>query len=135
MADMAEAIAGFIERFTDSVESATRKAGEDEVEQLKTDIGIEVEYTNGHAIRSNPGQPPRMETGQLQESIFSEVTRPETNVVELKIGSTADYSYLLEVGGFSNWGEIAARPFLGPSMERFSGGGIWSMLEDLKQAK
>ncbi len=117
----------------EGLESALRTAGTDEVEQIRQDIGIQVGHASGFVVRSQPGEPPRREKGELQASIYSNVSRPEPNVVQLAIGSTADYASNLEFGGFSNFGEVLPRPFMRPSMERFTAGGIWAVIEDLKK--
>ncbi len=132
---MADRFPEVIEGILEGLESALKRAGDDEVEQIKQDIGIQVGYASGFIVRSEPGSPPRRETGELQESIYSVVTRPEPNVVQLAVGSTADYAANLEFGGPSNFGEVQPRPFMRPSMERFNAGGVWSVIEDLKQAK
>ncbi len=132
---MADRFPEVIEGILEGLESALKRAGDDEVEQIRQDIGVQVGYASGFVVRSEPGEPPRRETGELQESIYSNVSRPEPNVVQLAIGSTADYAGNLEFGGFSNFGEVLPRPFMRPSMERFNAGGVWSVIEDLKQAQ
>ncbi len=132
---MADELAAFNQRFMTTLEEVLREAGEAEVDHIKEDIGIEVQYTQGHVIRSNPDEPPRKETGKLQESIQATVSRPEPNVVELVISAGTEYAPLLEIGGIANFGEVKARPFMGPSMERWQSNGEYIVVEGLKEAK
>jgi hypothetical protein len=70
------------------------------VSEVKDRLDIPVDYGIGprggtYVIRSQPGEPPRRETGRLQEGIDGEATI-EGDVIELVIGSDTFYAPFLD---------------------------------------
>lgn len=60
---------------------AIREAGREALAELakvavadvKQRLSVPVEWNNGHAIRSSPGEPPRLDTGELEDNVRGEV--------------------------------------------------------------
>ena len=61
-------------------------------------------------VASRPGEPPRIDTKNLHESIKTE-TEKDRNSVETRIGTNVDYGLYLELGT----SKMAARPWLRPA--------------------
>lgn len=84
--------------------------------EIKVDISIPVRKALGKhgrlvvVERSKPGEPPRLETGNLRRSVFGRlVTKDEAHV-----GVTAHYGLFLEQGTVN----MAPRPYLQPAFLR-----------------
>lgn len=64
-------------------------------------------------VRSNPGEPPRVETGNLKESVTTETERSD-RMVETRIGTNVIYGLFLELGT----SKMAPRPWLRPAFDK-----------------
>lgn len=113
-------------RIRGKLEGAMRTAGkmaQAEIEQsISTPVGRD--FAGNVVVRSLPGRPPRMETGQLAGNVESAVySRP--NAVGFAVGSsrpeTPDVPADLEFGI-----SLEARPYMRPAFDRWkiSGAGI-----------
>lgn len=83
-----------------SIEEAMRDVGEKIVADIKDRIGVPVGYTvgprGGHKkIRSKPGEPPRRDTGRLQNEIASDVIAAQ-GLIEGAVYSPTPYAETLE---------------------------------------
>ena len=64
-------------------------------------------------VPSSPGEPPRIDTKNLHESIMTE-TEVERTAVETRIGTNVRYGLFLELGT----SKMAARPWLRPAFDK-----------------
>ena len=64
-------------------------------------------------VRSNPGQPPRVEIGNLQDAVMTE-TQQNLFGVETRIGTNVDYGLYLELGT----SKMKPRPWLRPAFDK-----------------
>lgn len=101
------------------MEAALNKAAEPAIQDIKDliDTPVEVDPVTGHIIRSDPGEPPRTETGELLNNIGADIIADASNMsitltVTSNRPSTPEVPGILEYGGMSNWGEIAPRPYM-----------------------
>jgi len=91
--------------------------------QLHT-IGKAVEQTAKNSMRdggtphvpSNPGEPPRIDTKKLHDSIKTE-TQQNGDGVETRVGTNVDYGLYLELGTK----KILPRPWLRPALNAVAG--------------
>lgn len=113
----------FWDRFWRKAYDAVVVCGQIEEMATQDAVGKPVEYQGSRIIRSDPGEPPRRETGQLQNSIGSTPYTMASGVgVAVHAGPAIgedgiDYS-LIERGLRTPNGSVLARPYLGPSMTR-----------------
>ncbi len=98
------------------IEKALVRVGDHAVEVAKDKLKVPVEYRGGRVIRSEPGEPPRRETGALQEGIISRVEKTAPNVVELEFGSSRNGSSVIPEELELGEGPVAARPYMIPTM-------------------
>lgn len=66
----------------------------------------------GPGVRSLPGEPPAVQTGNLRRSMATSVEE-RGNVIAAQIGPQADYGAHLELGTAT----VAPRPFLRPALD------------------
>lgn len=76
--------------------------------EIRERIGIPVEGRGEYAIRSDPGEPPRKETGSLQDSVHYYVS-PGFDFQSLKMLMTSPIGPILHFGTDDN--RILPRPF------------------------
>lgn len=81
-------------------------------EHGKEILSVPVESLGAGIVkRSDPGEPPRKETGELQADVQHDVDRPDPSTVKLEMStgrfSTPEVPGILEFGGQG----IAARPY------------------------
>lgn len=78
-------------------------------------------HPKGTPTPSSPGEPPSLVTGQLRRSIKVQgPTRIALGTYEARIGPTAVYGRIQELGGVTGRGHattLPARPYLAPSLE------------------
>lgn len=80
------------------------------VQNISTPVGVSIGPRGGRVVeRSRRGEYPRMDTGQLVESIYSHVRIGFDGIVEGVVGSKADYAIYLETS--------LERPFLTRTLE------------------
>jgi hypothetical protein len=111
----------FLRNFRRKCQTACRAIGQQERNALRTDLSVPVVYGEKNLpIRSKPGEAPRKDEGHLQASVLSSVIDDSDSVgVQISAGGlNAPYAPVLERGGSTNFGMIAARPFMYPSLER-----------------
>jgi hypothetical protein len=100
--------------------------GDRAVAELLSALSVPVEYVGSQVIRSDPGEPPRMEEDALRQSTDANLI-PGDPLPSLRVsvgprpGGDPDAATVLEFGGVSSWGQIAARPFMRPQMLRIEG--------------
>lgn len=85
---------------------------------LKQTLSIPVEVFEGKKIRSTDGQAPRMETGNLRDSIQTKVQTSGKKIM-LQAGvltNKAPYAFYLEYGTQY----IKPRPYLMPTLRKYS---------------
>ncbi len=82
---------------------------------LKEILSVPVEVIGGQTIRSQAGEPPRTESGQLRDNVFTEF-KTSANSVQIKAGvRNTPYAQYLEYGS----AYIKPRPFLLPTLHKF----------------
>ena len=64
-------------------------------------------------VPSSPGEPPRIDTKNLHESIMTE-TQVERTSIETRIGTNVDYGLFLELGT----SKMQPRPWLRPAFDK-----------------
>ena len=92
--------------------TAIERLGQQVADEWKERISVPVEYARGprggrKIIRSEPGEPPRRESGVLWESIAAQ-TEADGYVVTTVIGSDVEYAPYLQEGTF----EMFPRPMM-----------------------
>jgi hypothetical protein len=107
--------------------NAAEITGIEVVEYGKVLIGTPVERMGGGVvIRSNPEQPPRRDTGELQANLQHDVDRPDDNIVKLTF--TTSRPSEPEVPGILEFGiGIQRRPYF------VADGGEGSMLTETER--
>jgi hypothetical protein len=92
------------------------------VGDVKESLDISVQYPG--PIRSQPGERPRRETGELQDATSHEVERLLFDEVALDIVNDCPHGPHLEYGtagrGPDGVGAILPRPFMAPAFERLT---------------
>jgi hypothetical protein len=116
--------------------------GDRAVANIRKAISVPVEYTSGGGIiRSNPGQPPRMEEGELHSGIDYEVIGgdglPELRVTAQRAGfGDDDAARVLEDGGLNGQGNyVAPRPFMRPEADEMRNYAVEMTREHLSGGK
>lgn len=114
----------FYDQFRAKAARAVRNAVEMEADFVRSDIDTPVGSTGGSSWgRSLPGQPPRLETGELHASIRSPVTIHE-DFVRGSVSAGTEYAPTLEF-------ELN-RPFMSTSRIRFRSEGVKAIVEALR---
>ena len=96
------------------VESIILSAVADELEKLGETVATAAR--NGmrkQPMPSAPGEPPRIDTGELVDSIKAEL-RQDRNGVTVRVGTNVAHGLHLELGT----SKMAARPWLRPALRR-----------------
>lgn len=94
---------------TKKMQKAVRLVRNEVVKSLGVKVG---RNANGRVTeRSKPGEPPRLETGELRRSIATEVDTDRGEVVG-RVGTNKEYAKYLELPAYLN------RPFLLPAVAR-----------------
>jgi len=106
----------FYKNLNKKIKDGLSSSGEFLEEEIKKKVG----QTGG---TSNSGEPPRKQTGDLQDSI--QVDESKINIKKIKIGSDEEYSEMLEQGTF----KMDPRPFLRPSYHENKKGILDSFIE------
>lgn len=96
------------------VEAIIISAAADELQKLGETV---VKAARGSMRRqsspSSPGEPPRIDTGELVNSIEAEV-RQDRNGVTVRVGTNVEHGLHLELGTR----DIAPRPWLRPALRK-----------------
>lgn len=84
---------------------------------LKSCVDVEREakelVSDGRERESEPGKPPRVDTGRLRSSITHRVKESGDKVVG-EVGTNVEYATDLEFGSSHNW----VHPFMGPAFDK-----------------
>lgn len=97
--------------------AATAKALHLIERRAKQKLGLR-SHQRGTPTPSGPGEPPALITGNLRRSIAVTGPAPITaNAWRGKVGPTAVYGRVQELGGPTGRGVLPARPYLHPSYE------------------
>lgn len=100
----------FLASIKETLTPRVQAAGDNVLRYAQNLIGIPVEYIGGSVIRSLPGEPPRMDTTALINSLTA-TSGESGDVIYCDIGTDIFYGMMLEYG----WSHVAARPWLGRS--------------------
>jgi phage gpG-like protein len=98
-----------------AVDAAAKQVREDIVDQLMLK-----EHAKGTKTPSSPGEPPAMITGRLKASVRATPATPiGLTRAEAKVGPTAPYSRIHELGGTAGHGaHLPARPYVAPGLAK-----------------
>jgi hypothetical protein len=130
-------IEGFVHRLFNDCESALRGVAKDEQAELEAAISKPVgrDFAGNVTERSKPGEPPRLETGELAGNVESVVVRSGPAEVVMAIGVSKpdkpEVPVELEYGGPNN----APRPFVTPSMHRAADKALAALTKAAQNAK
>jgi hypothetical protein len=79
-----------------AVATKQRAVAREYAADVENRISIDVQYVNGHAIRSRPGEAPRRDSANLFNRIHSDAVAEPDHVVEAAVWSDAAYAADLE---------------------------------------
>jgi hypothetical protein len=108
----------------EAIREALTEIGRDYVDTLRDLVNVRVVYIGGTVIRSDPGEPPRREWGDLWRSFGFKVASRATTLEALTIFSTSMVSFALEYGT----DRIEPRPHWEPAAEQAG-----DLFEELKR--
>lgn len=85
-------------------------------------------HRKGTPTPSRPGDPPSLVSGTLRRSVKIVPAQPQGGTAYLaKVGPTAVYARIQELGGDTGWSVLPARPYLKPTVEKLIGSGaLWA---------
>jgi phage gpG-like protein len=93
------------------------KAAADQLAAATVDKLMLREHPPGTLTPSMAGQPPAMVTGQLKASVTVTPVTTTGNRAEARVGPTAPYARIQELGGTTSRGtRLPARPYLTPAL-------------------
>lgn len=102
-----------------ALERALNRVGERGVQELRDALmtPVEIDPVTGWLIRSNPGEPPRKETGELLNNLGADIIpnasdMSVTLIIKSERPSTPEAPDVLEYGGGA-W-DIEPRPYMTP---------------------
>jgi hypothetical protein len=113
-----------MERLTAAAQEAMEQAGEDINADIVEMISVPVGRSGGRVIRSQPGEPPRKETGGLIAAQRVQVLSDAADVVTLTIQNQSRVANWLERGT----SKMSPRPFYSVAFSR------WQQLVPLRVA-
>lgn len=96
------------------------KAAADEVGRATVDKLMLQEHAKGTPTPSAPGEPPAMISGKLKASVTVTDVVATGTMFEARVGPTAPYARIQELGGQTGRGghvHLPARPYLKPALE------------------
>lgn len=108
------------------IRAGLAQIGDRAVAELIESLSVPVEFVGSQVIRSDPGDPPRMEEDMLRQSVDANVM-PDEPLPFLRVGmgprpgSDENVAMILEFGGPSSWGYVEPRPAVGPQKDRIEG--------------
>lgn len=120
--------------------------GKAETQAIEAHLSVPVERGFGGQViqRSEPGEAPRKDEDILRQNVEQHVvTEAGSPLPVLYITAhrppqepddDEDAAIILEEGGISNWGHIAARPFMGPAAQRIAAYAAEVLAKHLNQA-
>jgi len=104
-------------KLAQAARAALTELGKEIVWQIKSSISVPVQHVRGFgAIRSDPGEPPRKDTGTLYKSIKMRIDPGGESIENLVIYTTDPKAWLLEYGTAN----MEPRPFWAPARQRAS---------------
>lgn len=112
---MAQRLDPIVKQFRAANRRALFRLGKEAQTELRKMVGIRVGRTHYGVIRSNPGEPPRRETGEYQQSLKYRVLPGAETVDDLSIYSSDIRSLWFE-GGTKH---MAKRPHFAVLIRRF----------------
>jgi phage gpG-like protein len=114
----------------DAFDAATRKGTADAAHLAETAMKRKLttySHPKGTPTTSPPGQPPALVTGQLRRSIRVEgPTRVGPSTYQARIGPTAVYGRIQELGGMAGRGHasyLPPRPYVSPVLAELTASG------------
>lgn len=120
-----------------ALERALNRVGETEIETIKDDIStpVEIDPVTGRKIRSNPGEPPRTDTGELLNNLGVDIIpnasdMSVTLIIKSERPSTPEAPGVLEYGG-GDW-NIEPRPYMVHAFNRVRGYWVKMLVDALE---
>lgn len=85
-------------------------------------------HRKGTPTPSRPGEPPSLVTGTLRRSVKIVPAQSVGGTAFVaKVGPTAIYARIQELGGDTGWSVLPPRPYLQPTVEKLIGSGaLWA---------
>lgn len=117
-------MAGFTQSVINEINSAARAAVTDILRdarrELRDSINVPVQRVGSEVIRSDPGEPPRREFGDLWKSIQISVVQVSDTQIRGRLYSNDKTGKVLALEYGRLDGSLEPRPFFGPQQKRLA---------------